>query len=115
MAEVRLGTHHAVSCWILEKVLDLTCKGESLSFQERDTEMGLNGACTDSYTRKGHDDKGLHLASGCRMYQKMKKLVHRKTRAESMKSYFKGKGNERVKGGSNLIDFTQKESGSLQS
>lgn len=34
VAEVRLGTHHAVSCWILEEVLDLTCKGESRSRKE---------------------------------------------------------------------------------
>lgn len=70
-------TREAISCWILEKVLDLTCKGAK-SFQVRGTEIGFSRAHTDSWTRKGHDDKGLHLASSCRMYQRTERLVHRK-------------------------------------
>lgn len=41
------------------------------SFQVWGTEVGFSKACTDPWTRKGHDEKDLHLASGCRMYQRM--------------------------------------------
>lgn len=35
------------------------------SFQVRGAEVGFSRACADSRTRKGHDEKGLHLAAAC--------------------------------------------------
>lgn len=74
-----MGRHHARSNFLLDV-------GESTrfdlqrgkSFPVRGTKIEFSRACTDSRARKGHGDKGLHLASVCRMYQRMERLVHRK-------------------------------------
>lgn len=47
-------------------------------FQVWGAEVGFRRTTTDSWAVKGNDEKGLCLAAASRMYQRMKRLVHRK-------------------------------------
>lgn len=72
-----MGRHHARNNFLLDV-------GESTrfdlqrgkSFQVRGIKIGFSWACTDSW--QGRDMVTKVLASVCRMYQRMERLVHRK-------------------------------------